>query len=168
VRFGARDYDAETGRWTAKDPALFNGGVTNLYQYAKGDPINNADPNGLGWFSDLIGDVLGNASITLDVELGLGLDVHLTGTLSASGLDLGVGAGIGFGADLDGRIATKEFSGEVSGGKNNCELTFDAEAGPLQAHIGQGDCGFAWGAGLRFGEGLHAGATFGCKAYITF
>ena len=30
TRFGARDYDAETGRWTAKDPILFNGGDPNL------------------------------------------------------------------------------------------------------------------------------------------
>jgi len=46
VRFGARDYDPETGRWTAKDPLLFEGGDTNLYAYALGDPINNADPTG--------------------------------------------------------------------------------------------------------------------------
>ena len=29
--FGARDYDAETGRWTAKDPIRFDGADTNLY-----------------------------------------------------------------------------------------------------------------------------------------
>jgi RHS repeat-associated protein len=46
VRFGARDYDAVTGRWTAKDPSLFNGGDLNLYRYAAGDPINLADVNG--------------------------------------------------------------------------------------------------------------------------
>jgi RHS repeat-associated protein len=46
VRFGARDYDAETGRWTAKDPLLFEGGDTNLYAYALGDPINRVDPTG--------------------------------------------------------------------------------------------------------------------------
>src|SRR5262249_29176203 len=33
VRFGARDYDAQTGRWTTKDPILFMGGDTNLYRY---------------------------------------------------------------------------------------------------------------------------------------
>jgi RHS repeat-associated protein len=44
VRFGARDYDAVTVRWTARDPALFDGGQANLYQYANGDPINRIDP----------------------------------------------------------------------------------------------------------------------------
>jgi RHS repeat-associated protein len=47
VRFGARDYDAMTGRWTAKDPLSFGGGDTNLYAYAGGDPINFVDPSGL-------------------------------------------------------------------------------------------------------------------------
>jgi RHS repeat-associated protein len=46
VRFGARDYDAETGRWTAKDPSFFAGEDTNLYRYVFGDPINFIDPNG--------------------------------------------------------------------------------------------------------------------------
>jgi len=46
VRFGARDYDPEVGRWTAKDPILFAGGDTNLYGYVLNDPINLVDPNG--------------------------------------------------------------------------------------------------------------------------
>ncbi|HSN99015.1 MAG TPA: RHS repeat-associated core domain-containing protein, partial [Candidatus Nanopelagicales bacterium] len=55
TRFGARDYDAETGRWTAKDPLLFEGGDTNLYVYALGDPVNRVDYTGrssdaLKWF----------------------------------------------------------------------------------------------------------------------
>src|SRR5205807_440816 len=47
VRFGTRDYDAETGRWTAKDPILFAGDQANLYAYVGNDPINNSDPDGL-------------------------------------------------------------------------------------------------------------------------
>ena len=31
VRFGFRDYDPDTGRWTAKDPIGFAGGDTDLY-----------------------------------------------------------------------------------------------------------------------------------------
>ncbi len=48
VRFGARDYDADIGRWTAKDPIRFDGADTNLYGYVVGDPVNLADVNGLG------------------------------------------------------------------------------------------------------------------------
>jgi len=48
VRFGARDYDAETGRWTAKDPILFAGRTTNLYAYVNNNPVNAIDVVGLG------------------------------------------------------------------------------------------------------------------------
>lgn len=47
VRFGARDYDPEVGRWLSKDPILFNGGDTNLYGYVINDPVNFIDPDGL-------------------------------------------------------------------------------------------------------------------------
>ncbi len=47
TRFGYRDYDAETGKWTAKDPIEFDGGDTNLYGYVLGDPVNGVDPSGL-------------------------------------------------------------------------------------------------------------------------
>jgi RHS repeat-associated protein len=45
VRFGARDYDPRSGRWTTKDPIRFGGG-TNFYVYAGNDPINHIDRNG--------------------------------------------------------------------------------------------------------------------------
>jgi len=45
IRFGARDYQPSTGRWTAKDPILFNGGL-NLYGYVGNDPVNWVDPKG--------------------------------------------------------------------------------------------------------------------------
>jgi len=47
VRFGVRDYDAETGRWTSKDPILFGGGDANLFGYVMQDPVNFIDPLGL-------------------------------------------------------------------------------------------------------------------------
>jgi len=45
TRFGARDYDAEIGRWTTKDPIGLNGGL-NVYGYVGGDPVNGIDPEG--------------------------------------------------------------------------------------------------------------------------
>ncbi len=46
VRFGARDYDAEIGRWTAKDPIGFGGGDGNLYGYVGSNPTNWIDSSG--------------------------------------------------------------------------------------------------------------------------
>lgn len=48
VRFGARDYDPGLGRFTTRDPILFDGGQSNLYLYAAGDPVNRQDPSGMG------------------------------------------------------------------------------------------------------------------------
>jgi RHS repeat-associated protein len=45
TRFGARDYDAQTGRWTNADPIGFAGGL-NRYAYVTNDPINLLDPRG--------------------------------------------------------------------------------------------------------------------------
>lgn len=47
VRFGYRDYDAEIGRWIAKDPIRFESSQTNLFVYVNNDPMNGKDPQGL-------------------------------------------------------------------------------------------------------------------------
>lgn len=47
TRFGARDYEASTGKWTAKDPIQFAGGDSNLYGYVLTDPVNFIDASGL-------------------------------------------------------------------------------------------------------------------------
>ncbi|MFW5738922.1 MAG: RHS repeat-associated core domain-containing protein [Myxococcota bacterium] len=45
VRFGVRDYDPTTGRFTTRDPEGLAAGL-NAYLYAGGDPINFIDPDG--------------------------------------------------------------------------------------------------------------------------
>jgi RHS repeat-associated protein len=60
VRFGARDYDPETGRWTEKDPLGVVTG-TNLYGYVRNDPISAIDPSGLYGMPHLYCDPKGTA-----------------------------------------------------------------------------------------------------------
>jgi RHS repeat-associated protein len=46
VRFGARDYDAEVGRWAGKDPIRVRPTEANRYVYARNDPASRIDPKG--------------------------------------------------------------------------------------------------------------------------
>ena len=46
VRFGQRDYDPATGRFTSRDPILQSGGL-NVYAYVNGNPLSHRDPTGL-------------------------------------------------------------------------------------------------------------------------
>jgi RHS repeat-associated protein len=48
VRFGARDYEPGTGRWTGKDPIRWQGDSPNLYAYVRGSPVEYADAEGTG------------------------------------------------------------------------------------------------------------------------
>ncbi len=47
VRFGFRDYDPRTGRFTAPDPLGDTGGDHDLYDYCVDDPVSAYDPTGL-------------------------------------------------------------------------------------------------------------------------
>jgi RHS repeat-associated protein len=74
VRFGARDYDPQLGRWTAKDPILFSGRDSNLFAYPGSDPINNIDPTGhfveTAW--DLASVGMDIYSMSHDIKCGSG------------------------------------------------------------------------------------------------
>jgi len=50
VRFGLRDYEPASGRWTAHDPLFFEGSPLNLYAYVRNDPVNARDPDGQSEF----------------------------------------------------------------------------------------------------------------------
>lgn len=73
VHFGAREYDAATGRWTSKDASGFAGGA-NFYVYADGDPVNRIDPN--GHWAILIPIAIGaieGAGIAAGIDIGIQL-----------------------------------------------------------------------------------------------
>ncbi len=95
TRFGARDYDAETGRWTSKDPIRFEGGDTNLYGYVINDPVNFADPDGqvpVPLITGGIGAVIGGVSGAVND----GFSGFITGV--ASGFATGALGGFGAGS----------------------------------------------------------------------
>lgn len=117
VRFGARDYDSETGRWTAKDPIGFKGGDTNLYGYVLQDPVNLRDVNGKKFWSTVVacGSVIG---WTGGLILGtIGADIllkanHFKETYAYQiGTDLGNAlADIFYESDIDSRLSEIEYN----------------------------------------------------------
>ncbi len=70
VRFGYRDYDPDTGRWTAKDPIGFSGGDTDLYGYVLNDPINLVDALGLLNWEKVIGGGVAVAGGAISIAAG--------------------------------------------------------------------------------------------------
>lgn len=85
VRFGARDYDPQVGRWTAKDPILFRGRSANLYAYAFVDPVNFADPNGENPL--VLALPAAGVAVAADGPLPVG-DIIAAGILIGAGIDL--------------------------------------------------------------------------------
>lgn len=73
TRFGARDYDAATGKWTAKDPILFAGGDANLFGYVFNNPLRFVDPLGLAGCGP--GSGLGNVLVP-ELNFGPCCDEH--------------------------------------------------------------------------------------------
>lgn len=93
TRFGARDYDAEIGRWTSKDPIRFQGGNTNLYGYVLTDPVNLIDITGNVPVLPIIGAVIGGISNAV-----YNYESYSSGRISGSNYASSIIAGIGTGA----------------------------------------------------------------------
>ena len=97
VRFGARDYDARTGRWTSKDPIRFGGGDSNLFGYVLGDPVNFIDPTGefaqfvlgalFGAGADLLYQMVVDGKSFGCVDFGQVAIAGAMGTVGAGGID---------------------------------------------------------------------------------
>jgi RHS repeat-associated protein len=101
VRFGKRDYEPESGRWTAEDPTFFEGSPGNLYAYVGSNPTTLTDPTGLvcvgfsayeglgGGLQFCRDNSIDNADWSLCAELGVGLgggwDVDLAGGAQETG-----------------------------------------------------------------------------------
>ena len=106
IRFGARDYDPTTGRWTASDPIRFAGGQANLCSYVNDDPINARDPSGLVCTAGMGGLTLSlNAISGLGGSFGLNLQYIQGGGLNLYGF-AGGGEGFDTGVSVTGNLGT--------------------------------------------------------------
>jgi RHS repeat-associated protein len=145
VRFGARDYDADTGRWTAKDPILFNGGQVNLYVYVGNDPVNWIDTRGL-WS-------LGGGAY-YGVGGGFTIGQNPDGSWFFS-IDVGVGFGASVGHDLNGQSPTWG---------NVCDApAFGAVSGFIEGSVSI----VALGASAGIKSGIAATPTAGVEPFTT-
>ncbi len=111
VRFGLRDYEPASGRWTARDPLLFDSAETNLYLYVSNNPVNLRDPMGL-------------LSMGVSAFMGLGAGASVALTSEGMSICVEVGAGLGESASFD------PFGGLEASGVS-VKASAKVEAGPV-------------------------------------
>jgi RHS repeat-associated protein len=131
VRFGWRDYEPASGRWTAPDPLLHQSPDPNPYLYANGNPVTYADPWGLLCVAaSAYAGIGGGGSVCFDgsgasacVELGVG--VGAGAGVSTGGPSPG---GTSFGAEVSASLGLA--GGSLSGNINECgKASVDASLG---------------------------------------
>ena len=155
VRFGYRDYDPDTGRWTAKDPILFAGGDSDLYGYCLNDPVNLVDPLGLEYWSRVWrnfqttnGSVPGLLGPT---GTGIVTAEHTAQVLGTTTLRTWLSSGLS-GATLSGTSFTSLETGVLVGGTGVMNFAFT---------------GIAWETGVGIGSLVSAIPVYGADQSIT-
>lgn len=117
VRFGLRDYEPVSGRWTARDPSFFGGSPLNLYAYVANDPVSLRDPSGL-------------ICIGMSAYVGIGGGFQMCADGSGVGMCAEGGVGLGLGAELDatGQPGNSDTTvAELTVGVGIASATFGAE-----------------------------------------
>ena len=106
VRFGFRDLDTASGRWTARDPALYDGGQANLYSYVGGDPVSLRDPLGLWCAGGSVYDGVGGGATLCNTDEGWAVCFE-------------VGFGFGWAVGLDNSKLPKDGESIIAEAKAN-------------------------------------------------
>lgn len=117
VRFGLRDYEPASGRWTSRDPLLFNGAQGNLYAYVGNHPVGLVDRSGL-------------VSGEIGVYDGVGADAKfsLTGE--------GFSACFGFGFGAGGTSIGLDPFGDLDEDRVALEVRVKGQLGPARGELG--------------------------------
>jgi RHS repeat-associated protein len=124
VRFGVRDYEPASGRWTSRDAALFDTRQTNLFAYVGNDLINKFDPVGL-W----------SAGGSAYEGIGGGFRFGMTNEGFSLCAEIGIGGGDSFDYSPSGGLDENGVSVEAS-------VALKAGAlGNLEASAAIDDCG---------------------------
>jgi RHS repeat-associated protein len=144
TRFGARDYDPFTGRWTSKDPIRFAGGDLNLYGYTLNDPVNFVDPS--GQWSPRTKALIKAGSATLGIAAGVAV---IASTLPVSGPALALAGALTLYSELEYLKALRDLWRIQSG-----ECT-PVDKGPLEDTLGT----FFGERGRQIGAGVDTAAT---------
>jgi len=183
TRFGYRDYDSYTGKWTAKDPIGFGGGDSNLYGYVLGDPVGGIDPSGLM-------DANSGGGVGAGTMFGLGgVNIHYHINCNSNGcfkvitICGRIGLGIGFNIGSEGNAGLDPngtYGKDCDGDKKECSYDWtiglggDLHAGPFGTggSVAGGSNGMssimdlsiipATGYGLDIGGGIEACVVISC------
>ena len=161
VRFGARDYDPQVGRWAAKDPIGLYGGDLNLFGYSISDPINYRDGDGLlptaviGAIAGGVGAAITSGGDPSAVVVGAALGFvagaaapFVAVNLAAAGLSQAAASAASSGSLAGIASGVGQVAGNVVGGRGAfCNFSLGAVAG---AAIGGG---VASGANIVGGAG---------------
>jgi RHS repeat-associated protein len=147
--YRARYFDANSGRFTQKDPAGMVDGP-NLYSYVNNSPLNFTDPTGLfiNWYH--------THGISTDLGSGFHVGQSFTNTYKCSGFkcaegELGSDTSIGFGAGsgLNGSVTygigldtSNWFGGSLDGGPT-LEPYFNVAGTVVSAQLGDGKIGIS-------------------------
>ena len=164
TRFGARDYDAQTGRWTAKDPIRFDGGDTNLYGYVANDPVNWVDSAGLRTYT---GGVAGSVQ-----AFGVGASASVTGGVDSNGrwcAQIQTCARVGPGASASvGGVAGSGAGNFCEGNSFSAGAFAEGGAGIITGgSVDVGSGGASASVSPRVRGGVGGGAAVGTQACVT-
>ena len=117
VHFGFRDYEPDSGRWTARDPVLFEGRQGNLYVYVGNSPLTYRDPSGLFC-----------VSVSAYEGVGGGVGFCITDEGASVCGELGFGVGVNVEADIGGGLEKTgtQLVGELSASWGPVEIGVEA------------------------------------------